>query len=65
MFIVRKPGQEKKIQSKTSKFGVMVEFISAENYMQMSAICEDALQDKDLSVVVTGLTEQSGRIPNE
>ena len=43
IFILRKEGKEEKIRTSTSKYGVIVEFITAENYMQMGTICEEAL----------------------
>jgi len=57
IFIVRKEGKEEKITTSTSKYGVKVEFIIADNYLHMGSVCEDALKDKDLSIVVTGLPE--------
>jgi hypothetical protein len=39
-----------------SKYGVQVEFIAAESYLAMTSICEESLKDKDLAIVVTGLS---------
>jgi short-subunit dehydrogenase len=57
IFIVRKDGAKdaKRITPASNKFGVQVEFITAESYFAMTAITEEALRDKDLAIVVTGL----------
>ena len=54
VFIVRRNGKEETIKVATSKYGVEVEFVTAESYMQMGSVCEQALKDKDLGIVVTG-----------
>jgi len=35
-----------------------VEFITADNYLHMSNICDDVLRDKDLSIVASGLSDE-------
>lgn len=59
VLIVRKQGAQEKITSSTSKYGVRVEIIIADNYVQMSTACEEHLREKDLSIVITGLAEAS------
>lgn len=59
VLIVRKQGAQEKITSSTSKYGVKVEIIIADNYVQMSSACEEHLREKDLSIVITGLAEAS------
>lgn len=55
IFVVKKDGPQNRIATSTSKYGVKVEFITAEDYMHMGSFCEDVLKDKDISVVVTGM----------
>lgn len=55
IFIVKKDGPEKRIEASTSKFGVRVEFITAENFLAPGQAIEEGLKDKDISIVVSGL----------
>lgn len=55
IFVVKKDGPQNRIVASTSKYGVKVEFITAEDYLHIGSFCEEVLKDKDISVVVTGI----------
>ena len=66
VFLVRQSGKEERItRANTSKYGVAVEFVSAESYMQMGKVCDEALRDKDLAIVVTGPVIQKAGLDEE
>jgi hypothetical protein len=62
IFIVSKEGPEKRVTALSTRYGVQVEFITAENYLNPGHLLEDAFRDKDISIIVSGVSpiQQSG-----
>ena len=55
IFIVNKDGPEKRVTTSSPRYGVQVEFITAENYLNSGQVFEDAFRDRDISIIVSGV----------
>jgi hypothetical protein len=56
IFVTKNKGPEKRIVASTSKFGVKVEFLTSENFINPGKIFEECFQDKDISIVVSSIS---------
>lgn len=56
IFVMKKDGPEKRIVASTSKYGVQVEFLTSEHFINPGQVLEECFKDKDISIVVSGIS---------
>ena len=57
IFVTKKSGPEQRIAASTSKFGVKVEFLTSDNFINPGKVFEECFQDKDISIVVSSIAQ--------